>query len=173
MFADITMAYLSLDTFSSGSCDTADALIRRLKEHPFLDYASHYWGHHIRQTLSLPEYHVQQTFPLPRQARDPIAKVVRLLERRKNLKCSIQVCDRDPRCPDATVITDHIKSMSSLQVATCHGLTEIARGIICIKSEGSLRSGLERHISIARSCPGWTGRPCGHFTCSWLTALAM
>lgn len=114
MFADITLAYLSLDTFSSGSCDTADALVRRLKEYPFLDYASHYWGHHIRQTLSLPEYHVQQTFPLPQQARDPIAKVVRLLKRRTNLECSIQVCDRDPRCPDAPVITDHISSMTSL-----------------------------------------------------------
>lgn len=53
MLANITLANISMDDFSTGPCRQADALISRLEAHPFLDYASRHWGHHAREAMLL------------------------------------------------------------------------------------------------------------------------
>ncbi len=47
--ANACLIYLSLDIFGEGPCSSATGLQRRLQEHQFFDYASHNWGHHIRE----------------------------------------------------------------------------------------------------------------------------
>lgn len=46
-FAAACLTYLSFDIFSDGPCSNEESLERRLQEYSFLDYASHYWGHHV------------------------------------------------------------------------------------------------------------------------------
>jgi hypothetical protein len=42
------LAYLSLDIFSKGYCTSDQELETRLQLLPFLNYAAHHWGHHLR-----------------------------------------------------------------------------------------------------------------------------
>ena len=46
------LTYLSFDTFRSGSCTDDTAFEERLAENPFLHYAAHLWGHHLRPVES-------------------------------------------------------------------------------------------------------------------------
>ncbi|MCJ1394650.1 hypothetical protein MMC18_007530 [Xylographa bjoerkii] len=46
-FAAACLTYLSFDDFRNGPCADGEALERRLRDYRFLDYASHYWGHHV------------------------------------------------------------------------------------------------------------------------------
>lgn len=47
--ASTCLTYLCFDCFADGRCDDDEALQRRLTKHPFLDYASRFWGSHIRE----------------------------------------------------------------------------------------------------------------------------
>ena len=49
--ASTCLTYLCFDCFADDRCDNDEALRQRLKEYPFLDYASPCWGIHI-QALS-------------------------------------------------------------------------------------------------------------------------
>ena len=49
--ASTCLTYLCFDCFADGRCDHDGALRQRLKEYPFLDYASRFWGIHT-QALS-------------------------------------------------------------------------------------------------------------------------
>jgi hypothetical protein len=42
--AKVSLAYLGLSNFSSGFCSTDAAMLRRLKEYPFIEYAAKHWG---------------------------------------------------------------------------------------------------------------------------------
>jgi hypothetical protein len=42
------LTYLSFNSFRSGSCPNNEEFECRLKKNVFLDYASRYWGQHIR-----------------------------------------------------------------------------------------------------------------------------
>jgi Ankyrin repeats (3 copies) len=46
--ASACLTYLSFDSFKSGSCLNNEEFESRLKKNVFLDYASRYWGQHIR-----------------------------------------------------------------------------------------------------------------------------
>ncbi|RFU72749.1 serine threonine- kinase chk2 [Trichoderma arundinaceum] len=46
---NISLAYLTLPNFSSGSCTSDAAMALRLKEYPFLNYAAKYWGSELAQ----------------------------------------------------------------------------------------------------------------------------
>ena len=49
--SDIAVAcleYLSLDEFTSGSCESEALLGTRLEKFPFLAYAARNWGEHVR-----------------------------------------------------------------------------------------------------------------------------
>ncbi len=46
--ASTCLTYLCFDCFADGRCANDEALQQRLKENPFLDYASHFWGYHIQ-----------------------------------------------------------------------------------------------------------------------------
>ena len=136
MLANITLAYLSLNVFSTGPCHQADALSKRLKAYPFLDYASRCWGHHAREAISIQDADTENG------RRKLIAEVYWLLKNRRNLESSLQVCDlnaRPSRVQEALLRSNskdfalHAKrfgSVSELQVATRHGLFTIARSII-------------------------------------------
>ncbi|OJI96719.1 hypothetical protein ASPVEDRAFT_251254 [Aspergillus versicolor CBS 583.65] len=47
-FAKACLTYLSFDVFATGPTRDGEALVRRLRKYQFLDYASHYWGYHLR-----------------------------------------------------------------------------------------------------------------------------
>ena len=47
--ASTYLTYLCFDCFADGRCDDDEALQRRLTKHPFLDYASRYWGNITRE----------------------------------------------------------------------------------------------------------------------------
>jgi hypothetical protein len=46
--AKACLAYLAFDVFKSGPCGNEQTLDDRLQKYPFLYYASHNWGHHVR-----------------------------------------------------------------------------------------------------------------------------
>lgn len=47
--ASTCVTYLCFDCFAEGRCDDDEALERRLTKHPFLDYASRFWGNVTRE----------------------------------------------------------------------------------------------------------------------------
>ncbi|KAK0514422.1 hypothetical protein JMJ35_003039 [Cladonia borealis] len=47
--ASTCLTYLCFDCFANGRCDDDEALQRRLTKHPFLDYASRFWGNIARE----------------------------------------------------------------------------------------------------------------------------
>ena len=87
MLANITLAYLSMDAFSTGPCRQADAFIRRLEMYPFLEYASRHWGYHAREAMSLRDANAEQG------KLKCIGDVNRFLDARVNLDSSLQICD--------------------------------------------------------------------------------
>ena len=46
--ASTCLTYLCFDRFANARCNDDEALQQRLTNHPFLDYASHFWGIHIQ-----------------------------------------------------------------------------------------------------------------------------
>ena len=46
--ASTCLTYLCFDRFADGRCANDEALQQRLKENPFLDYASRFWGIHVQ-----------------------------------------------------------------------------------------------------------------------------
>ena len=50
--ASACLTYLRFDCFADGPCANDEALQRRLKRHPFLDYASRFWGNSYSCSLS-------------------------------------------------------------------------------------------------------------------------
>jgi hypothetical protein len=42
------LTYLSLDAFSKGDCPSGQGLEAKLQQFPFLNYAAHHWGYHLR-----------------------------------------------------------------------------------------------------------------------------
>ncbi|KAL6814598.1 ankyrin repeat protein [Trichoderma camerunense] len=47
------MTYLSFDIFSTGACDTDEAMEARLQFNPLYSYAAENWGHHARDSINL------------------------------------------------------------------------------------------------------------------------
>lgn len=72
--ASLCLTYLSMDTFESGPCYDGDTLSQRLQKYRLLDYASHYWGHHIQ-----------------RQVPEQMASILEFLEQSKKLASSVQI----------------------------------------------------------------------------------
>ena len=79
MLANITLAYLSMDAFSTGPCLEADALTERLQSYHFLDYASPHWSHHARAAM------VPQNVDAEYCELELVESVNRLLNNRMNL----------------------------------------------------------------------------------------
>lgn len=46
--AQVCLTYLSFDVFGSGPSDDGETLVRKLQTYQLLDYASHYWGYHVK-----------------------------------------------------------------------------------------------------------------------------
>ena len=46
-FARACLTYLSFGVFGKGSCSNEEAVVLRLQEYCFFDYASHNWGYHV------------------------------------------------------------------------------------------------------------------------------
>ncbi|PNY26502.1 Ankyrin repeat domain-containing protein 50 [Tolypocladium capitatum] len=51
--ATICIAYLSFKAFDEGFCGADDVFEERLRSHPFYNYASRNWGHHVYEASSL------------------------------------------------------------------------------------------------------------------------
>ena len=129
--AEVLLAYLFMNAFLSGLCYHVDDFSRRLKGYTLMVYASHYWGQHIREALSLgmPEQHI-------------IERVNCFLAKRSNLESSLQVSLMTPKFPrvhremlhstpeDFSFNADRVKSSSRLHVAVCHGLDWVVRDCI-------------------------------------------
>ncbi|KAJ5964750.1 uncharacterized protein N7479_004626 [Penicillium vulpinum] len=47
----ICVAYLSFDTFKTGSCQTEEDFVSRLADYPFGNYAATFWGNHILESV--------------------------------------------------------------------------------------------------------------------------
>ncbi|KAF6228937.1 hypothetical protein HO133_007049 [Letharia lupina] len=107
MLANITLAYLSLEAFSTGLCRQADAFTRRLEAYPFLDYASRHWGHHAREAMLLQDADAKEG------KQTLVGNLNGLLNDRMNLESSLQ-----------------IRSVSKLPVAAHHGFSAIARELM-------------------------------------------
>lgn len=129
--AEVLLVYLLMDAFLSGLCYHVDDFSRRLQNYPSIVYASHYWGQHVREALSLgmPEQHI-------------IERVNCFLAKRSNLESSLQVSLMTAKFPrvhqetfqstpeDFAFNADRVKSRSRLHVAVCHGLDWVVRDCI-------------------------------------------
>lgn len=136
MLANITLAYLSMDAFSTGPCRQADALIRRLEAYPFLYYASRHWGHHAREAMLIQDADAEHG------KQKLIENVSLFLNDRMSLDSSLQVCNLDSRPSEVREVllrsngkdfalhADKFRSVSKLQVAIRCGFSAIARKII-------------------------------------------
>jgi len=125
---ELCLAYLLLDAFSNGACDQIDALGRRLEHYPFLHHASRYWGSHAREDSSLR--------PIDE---DSTEMCTRFLEKRANLDSALQVAQIEPQLrdalhrgewPDLDLSLEQYSSISSLQIASRHGLTKVVQKMI-------------------------------------------
>ncbi len=122
--AKTCIAYLSLDMFSGGPCHDMAALETRIEEHPFLDYASHYWDYHARAALLLGTCEA-----------DISDDIQRFLKQRMNLALSLQVSEYDPESKDRTRAMDieqflGLSELSELQMAIRYGLEKIVYRIL-------------------------------------------
>ena len=119
--AKTCIAYLSLDIFSGGPCHDLSALETRIEEHPFLDYASHYWGYHVRAALLLETCEAEI-----------MDDIQRLLKQPMNLALSLQVSEYDPESKERTRAMDieQFLGLSELQMAIRHGLEKIVHRIL-------------------------------------------
>lgn len=136
MLANITLAYLSLNAFSTGPCRQAESFNRRLEAYPFLEYASRHWGHHAREAMLLQHADAEDG----QQAL--FRNVNGLLKGRMKLESSLQVCNLNSmpsrvretllqsNDEDFALHANKFRSVSNLQVAAHHGFSAIAREII-------------------------------------------
>ena len=115
------IAYLSLSEFSKGPCHEVDTFRRRLEEHPFLDYASRYWGYHARAALSLETCEA-----------DVSNDILGFFEQPMNLGFSHQVCEYDPKGKQrpSAMHADEFLGVPKLQFAARHGLTSIVQTLL-------------------------------------------
>lgn len=136
MLANITLAYLSLDVFSSGPCHHANDFMRRREAYPFLDYASCQWGHYAREALLLQDADAEQGKQIF------IENLNRMLNGRMNLDSSLQICDlvsRPSKLQELSLPTNEknfalyagkFSSVSKLQVSTRYGFSAITQDIM-------------------------------------------
>ena len=119
--AETCIAYLLLVDFSGGPCHVISTLRERLEKHPFLDYASRYWGYHARKALLLPDCkaHIKDN-------------IHRFLKQPMNLVFSLQVCNYGPEGKQKPLDTDFDRflGVSGLQIASRHGLTAIVEDFL-------------------------------------------
>ena len=119
--AETCIAYLSLADFSRGPCHVIATLRERLEEHPFLDYASRYWGFHAREALLLPlsKAHVKDDIHW-------------FLKQPMNLALSLQVSNYDPESKQESLDIDSesLLRSSGLQIASRHGLAAIVEDFL-------------------------------------------
>ena len=119
--AETCIAYLLLDDFSGGPCHEMATLRGRLEEHPFLDYASHYWGYHARTALLHDACEA-----------DFINDIRRFLQQQMNLALSLQVSEYDPEGDPRTLAIDpgRFLGLSELQIASRHGLAAVVEDVL-------------------------------------------
>lgn len=159
MLAAVSQAYLSMSIFEEGPCHQIAALLRRLEEYPFLEYAAHHWGHHARELMdhgitSPTEQYARQLSRKAKslesvfQVRDLDADVIRLLEAPQKGKGHDQALD-------ATRIRSGI---SALQVLSGSGLTRMVCDLLSQKPARSFEPdsfGTSAIHEAARA--GWDG----------------
>ena len=116
--AKTCIAYLSLEDFSKGPYHEMDAFKKRLEEHPFLDYASKYWGYHARTALLLAAFEA-----------DVNNDIHRFLKQSMNVGLSLQVSEYDVEGKQKTPVIepDRFLGASELQIASRHGLTAVVK----------------------------------------------
>ena len=137
--AETCIAYLLLDDFSGGPCHDIATLRGRLEEHPFLDYASRYWGYHARTALLLDACKA-----------DFIDDIHRFLQQPMNLALSLQVSKYDPEGKPKTLAIDldRFLGLSELQIASRHGLAAVVKDVLRMNpkevsnADGDGRTGL-------------------------------
>ena len=119
--AKTCIGYLLLADFSGGPCHETATLRGRLEEHPFLDYASHYWGYHARKSLLLPVCKAD--------IKDDIHW---FLTQPMNLALSLQVSNYDPegKQKPLNIDSDSFLGLSGLQIASRHGLAAIVEDFL-------------------------------------------
>ena len=112
--AEQCFTYLSLDSLSQGCCDTEKQIYARIRNHPFLRYASSHWGHHVRKCRN--------------------GKVIKLavsfLDSRLHRAMSTQINEYLRGRREDYWIPDEVNSLTSLHVASSFGLRSAARDIL-------------------------------------------
>ena len=119
--AETCIAYILLDDFSGGPCHEIATLRGRLEQHPFLDYASHFWGYHARTALLLDACEA-----------DFIKDIRRFLQQQMNLALSLQVSEYDPEGNSRTLAINpgRFLGLSELQIASRHGLAAVVEDVL-------------------------------------------
>ncbi|KFZ02007.1 hypothetical protein V500_00505, partial [Pseudogymnoascus sp. VKM F-4518 (FW-2643)] len=95
--ATICVTYLSFKDFENGICENDDDFEERLKSNPLYDYASHHWGHHVRNGFTL------------------IAEVISFLEKNAQVEASSQLR------PDAAVLGGRERARGRCEAAAGAG----------------------------------------------------
>src|SRR5207247_10256042 len=101
----VCLTYLSFDVFAEGPCTSDKDLEVPLQQFPFLHYAAHHWGHHLR---GKPEKNLEKL-------------VLKFLENNSKLMCSTQVMHL-PEYRYSGYSQRFPKRATGLQIAASFGL---------------------------------------------------
>lgn len=119
------MTYLSFEAFNVGPCSTNEELESRLKEYPFLAYASVYWGEHAVQC-------VESIASVDDRCMKLRSTVLEYLNRTENRNSAAQV--EYGKSFDHLDSTNYPRGLTALHVASSLGLTSIMNHLL---SEGA------------------------------------
>ena len=112
--AEKCLTYLFLDPLSRGCCEFAHEIPARMKDYPFLQYATHYWGHHTRQCRS----------------GKPLKLAVQLLNSQPRRAMSTQIYNFSRGLRNKYWVPDEVNSLTGLHLASSFGLEDAARDIL-------------------------------------------
>ncbi|KAF5552266.1 ankyrin repeat-containing protein [Fusarium napiforme] len=105
------ISYLMLKTFTTGCCETDEAMNTRLRKYPFYSYASQHWGHHVRVG--------NWTSSIQR-------KTLSLLQTRRRFESSIQARGIPERRHNG-FSQSFTKDLTGLHIAALFGLEELTK----------------------------------------------
>ena len=134
--AEKCLTYLLLDPLSQGCCEFVHEILARIKEYPFLRYATSYWGHHTRRCRS-----------------EKIVKLaVEFLNSQPRRAMSTQIYNFSRGLRKEYWIPEEVNSVTGLHVASSFGLEYAARDILAsgnIEIDAETKMGTTPLISAA------------------------
>ncbi len=115
--AEKCLTYLFMDPLSQGCCDLKQDIFSRMKEYPFLRYATSYWGHHTRRCPS------EKTVKL----------AVSFLNSQPRRSMSTQIYNFSRGLRADYWVPDEVNSITGLHVASSFGMEHAVRNILILR----------------------------------------